>query len=150
LCYNIKKKIEEYSKWIEITKFKEKIVWDIKWNENWSDQDKIIFKWIINNILEERPFAQQQLFIWGETCLGKTGLINTLEKYCRIYFVPADEEFYDLYDDDEYDLVVFDEFLGGKKITFMNQFLDGQKLPIRKKGTQYLKQKKFTSYNFIK
>ena len=51
-----------------------------------------------------------------------------------------EEEFYDQYSDD-YDLVVMDEFKGQKKITFLNEFLQGSTMSIRKKGSQGIKQK---------
>lgn len=52
-----------------------------------------------------------------------------------------DEDFYDFYDDDQYDLIVLDEFKGQKTIQHMNRWLDGQKMTIRKKGSQGLKTK---------
>ena len=57
-----------------------------------------------------------------------------------MYHMPTTEEFYDQYSDD-YDLVVMDEFKGQKTIQWMNQFLQGSPMPIRKKGSQGMKYK---------
>lgn len=59
----------------------------------------------------------------------------------RIYIMPRDEDFYDGYDDDDYDLCVLDEFKSSKTIQFLNGWLDGNPMPIRKKGSQGIKRK---------
>jgi len=53
--------------------------------------------------------------------------------------MPTDENFYDFYDDEDYDLIVLDEFKGQKTIQDLNRWLDGQTLTVRKKGTQCMK-----------
>lgn len=55
--------------------------------------------------------------------------------------MPTDENFYDFYDDDSYDLIVVDEFKGQKTIQDINRWLDGQNMTIRMKGRQSLKYK---------
>ncbi len=99
-----------------------------------------LVKWLNENICtkEPRPFKQDQLWIVSPPGTGKTTLCTWLEKFCRIYWMPLEETFYDEYFDDRVDLVVFDEYKANKTITFMNSFLQGM-CQIRKKGTQYMK-----------
>ena len=95
--------------------------------------------WLNTNIgVKDRPFKQRQLWLCGPPGIGKTTFVMWLEKYCRTYFVPLEESFYDEYFDERVDLCVFDEYKAHKTITFMNSFLQGM-CPIRKKGTQYMK-----------
>lgn len=53
--------------------------------------------------------------------------------------MPTLEDFYDSWDDQNYDLVIFDEFKGQKTIQFMNSWADGQIISVRKKGKQGIK-----------
>ncbi len=103
-----------------------------------NNRDSDIARWLNKNIKQKRKFKQQQLYIWGETNIGKTSLIEQLSKYLNIYYLPA-EDFYDTYLDDSYDLVVMDEFKGQKRVSFLNQFLQGSTMPLPKKGSQYVK-----------
>lgn len=43
--------------------------------------------------------------------------------------------------DNDYDLVVIDEFKGQKTIQFLNEFLQGSRMTLKQKGKQYLKEK---------
>lgn len=99
-----------------------------------------IADWVNANVLKERPFAQKQLYVFGPTRHGKTSLVQQLKTCLRIYTVP-DENFYDDYGDEKYDLIVFDEFTTQKTIQWMNRFLDGQDAPLRQKGHQTMKRK---------
>ena len=61
----------------------------------------------------------------------------------RIYYFPS-EPFYDHFNDDDYDLIVMDEFGPThdlKPIQEYNKWLDGQVMSLRKKGSQGLKTK---------
>ncbi len=108
------------------------------WYDKLEEPKYQIMKWVNENLKMKRMFKQEQLYIHGEHNLGKTTLVNYLEKYFRIYYMPH-EDFYDHWDDDEYDLVVIDEFKGRKLIQWMNQFLQGSTMPLRIKGGQILK-----------
>lgn len=110
-------------------------------SETFSGNLLTILSWLVDNLdpEETRAFKQRQLFIWGPANQGKTTMILELQKYLRVYFPPSDEEFYDAFDDNDVDLVVFDEFKGQKKIQFMNQFLQGSPMTLRVKGGQYEK-----------
>lgn len=136
-----KRKIEEYESWIKCEKAKkQKLDWVPPSLDGLTDANLQIAKWICSNIRQNRAFKAPQLYIHGPRNLGKTSLVEWLEKYLSVYHMPTTEEFYDLYSDD-YDLVVIDEFKGQKTIQWMNQFLQGSPMPIRKKGSQAMKYK---------
>lgn len=136
-----KRKIEEYASWIECERSKKnKIDWIPPSLEGLTDSNLKIAEWISKNIRQTRAFKAPQLYIHGPRNLGKTSLIEWLEKSLSVYHMPMTEEFYDLYSDD-FDIVVLDEFKGQKTIQFLNQFLQGSAMPIRKKGSQGMKYK---------
>lgn len=136
-----KRKIEEYATWVECEKAKKsKMDWIPPVIDGLTDANLQIAEWICKNIRQSRIFKAPQLFITGKPNLGKTSLVELLTKSLSVYLMPMEEEFYDQYSDD-YDLVVLDEFKGQKKITFLNQFLQGSTMSIRKKGSQGLKTK---------
>lgn len=95
-----------------------------------------LVEWVNSNVCQPRPFRSPQLYIHGPPRTGKTSFLRLLEERIRIYHMPYDEEFYDEYDDQLYDLILFDEFKGQKTIQTMNRWLDGQTLSVRKKGSQ--------------
>lgn len=136
-----KRKLEEYEQWITVEKHKKsKEEWVPPSLEGLTDANKQIAQWIVSNIRQTRKFKAPQLFITGPKNLGKTSLIEWLGRSLSVYHIPQMEDFYDLYSDD-YDLVVFDEFKGQKTIQWMNLFLQGSPMNIRKKGSQYMKMK---------
>lgn len=100
-----------------------------------------LLEWVNSNVCQSRPFRSRQLYIWGPPAVGKTTFLRLLEKSLRIYYMPTDENFYDMYDDDDYDLIVIDEFKGQKTIQDLNRWLDGQNMSIRQKGRQCMKLK---------
>ncbi len=95
--------------------------------------------WLNTNLRRPRSFKQKQLWIWGPHDVGKTTLAMWLATQVRVYDLPTDESFYDQWDDDAYDLVVIDEFKGQKKITWLNQFVQGSNMSIARKGSQTVK-----------
>jgi hypothetical protein len=136
-----KRKIEEYAAFIQCENSKKtKLDWKPPSTEGLTDANKQIAEWICSNIRQTRAFKAPQLFITGKPNLGKTSLVEWLKKFLSVYLMPTTEEFYDHYSDD-YDLVVLDEFKGQKTIQFLNEFLQGSSMPIRKKGSQGLKNK---------
>lgn len=136
-----KRKLEEYESWIqcELAK-KNKKEWVVPSLEGLTDANKQIATWISLNIRQPRKFKAPQLFIHGPTNLGKTSLVEWLSQSLSVYHMPLMEDFYDLYSDD-YDLVVIDEFKGQKTIQWLNMFLAGSQMNIRKKGSQSMKSK---------
>jgi len=102
---------------------------------------KSIVDWLNTNLLVSRRFKQEQLYIYGAPNSFKTSLINLLGKFLRVYYFPIVEDFYCLYNDDNYDLIVYDEFHGQKTIQTLNAWVQGAPTAIRKKGSSYLKVK---------
>lgn len=136
------RKIQEYQSWIAIKRRRAALIpWTpLQIDLGMSISDIAISTWLNNNIMDrERPFSKTQLFIHGPTEHGKTTLIINLRRRLSIYDVPLDEQFYDYFDNDSYDLAIIDEFKGQKTIQWMNRFLDGSPMTLRKKGAQLLK-----------
>jgi hypothetical protein len=106
-----------------------------------SSTEKQIALWLNKNLFKEREFKQKQLYIYGPKNMGKSSLITALESFAMVYWMPASEDFYDLYDDSLYDLIVLDEFRAQKTIQQLNLWLQGSTMPLRKKGSQGLKKK---------
>lgn len=52
-----------------------------------------------------------------------------------------EENFFDAFDDEIHNLVVFDEFKAQHPLTFMNAFLQGGEMCLRRKGSQFIKTK---------
>lgn len=131
-----KRKIEELAEWTKVKKMKESIT---PYPGRLAFlgqciQTRAIVEWFNANMNVVRPMKMEQLYIWGSANSNKTSLITLLEKWFRIYWVPQDEEFYDLYNDDDYDLIVFDEFKMQKKLQWLNKFIEGAPCPVRRKG----------------
>lgn len=136
-----KRKLEEYATWIHVENSKkQKTEWVPPKTDGLTDANLQIAEWLSKNIRQTRKFKAPQLYIHGKANLGKTSLIEWLEKSLSVFHMPLTEEFYDLYSD-EYDLVVVDEFKGQKTIQWLNQFLQGSVMNIRKKGSQSIKLK---------
>lgn len=106
------------------------------------DSTRSVCGWLEKNLFKERDFKQQQLFVSGPPNYNKTSLVNLLSRWVRVYIVPTEERFYDGYSDEDFDLVVFDEFRAKQhSVPFINQFLQGGNMVIRKKGFQASKKK---------
>jgi len=86
---------------------------------------KYIVDWLAGNLFKERAFKQKQLWIYGPPNTLKTSLLIALMKFCRAYMVPMEEDFYDSYEDDAYDIIVFDEYKSHKTIQFLNRYIQG-------------------------
>lgn len=148
-----KRKIEEYRSWYQQTAALDKL-WVLPaadalvFPEGYvlapgieiTAQCQQVLSWLRNN-LYGRQFKQKQLYLWGPANLGKTSLVRTLATCLATYHAPMEENFFDLYDEETHQLVCFDEFKGQHPLTFMNAFLQGDTMSLRKKGSQYLKTK---------
>lgn len=141
-----KRKLEETIAWVSLKKMRSSLVpWTsvvtnqlIRGSLELHPSQKIV-KWINKNVFQKREFKQKQLYVHGPPNMGKTSMVHYLSKYCSINHVPPNEDYYDAWEDDLYDLAVIDEFRGGKTVQWMNVFLEGSPMPLRKKGSQYLK-----------
>lgn len=100
-----------------------------------------IEKWLNQNLCAERQFKMPALWLHGPPNMNKTSLFRKIGKYYSIYWMPIEEHFFDDYVDDDYHLVVLDEYKGQHTIQFLNNFIQGGIMSIRKKGSQYLKMK---------
>jgi len=103
-----------------------------------------LLTWLNENLTlgktHNRLPRQKQLWLWGAPGIGKTRLIDHLRAYLRVYVMPNDEDWNDHWEDDLYDLAVFDEFRGQRTIQFLNGWLDGQVMNLKQKGrASYLK-----------
>ena len=98
-----------------------------------------VANWLNDNIKKPRKFKQAQLWFCGPPNIGKTSLVNNLDKYLRIYTVCLEEDFMDGFNYEKYDLVVIDEFRGQKTITWLNQFVQGGTMPMKIKGSRGIK-----------
>lgn len=96
--------------------------------------EAIIVEWLNKNIGQVRKFRQKQLYLYGPPRCGKTSLIEKLRDFCRIYIAPYDGEWWDTYDDNSYDLIVFDDYKHQYKIQLLNQILDGSQKPLSRRG----------------
>ncbi len=118
-----------------------------KWNpipiQNLDQDFRTLGIWLNNNLHPGSPrhFKQKQLWLWGTTNLGKTSLVMKLMNYFRIYMIPMDVRHLDDYEDDDYDLLVMDEYKGQKSITWMNGFTQGGHFPIHRRYSGTIKKK---------
>lgn len=138
-----KRKIEDFISHVEITRARKRPKkWLLLDSSRQLAHVRTIVDWLNRNLcVTIRPFKQEQLYIYGPPGMGKTSLVDVLSQYCSIYHVPIDEEFYDDYNDD-YDLAIIDEFKGQKTIQWLNLFLAGGTMNMRRKGVKpFLKHK---------
>jgi len=136
---NNKKKIEDLQSFLHRNMPVSKVEWlgiDISVVDF---NDIPLCQWLNDNLFKERDFKQRQLYLYGPPNVGKTSLINQLHSFCRVYYIPKGEDYYDSFENEAYDLAVIDEFKGQKPITWLNEWLQGSIMPLRKKGSQYLK-----------
>jgi len=137
-----KRKIEEYQAWFAKKSYKPAKSWTILDLMTLSGNNLKIAKWLNKNLFQQRPYGSKDLFIHGTTQLGKTSLILKLQTYCRIYLVPLNEDWYDLYNDEDYDVAVIDEFKGHKSIQFLNEWCQGAIMYVKRRGIAgYIKKK---------
>ncbi len=93
---------------------------------NQSETD--IFEWLkyysIRKTLNNGCSGDLHLRIQGPSEIGKTRLMVVLKLfYFRVYEVPFDKDWFDMFNDRDYDLIVFDEY--GKGRTMKPQMLNG-------------------------
>lgn len=101
--------------------------------------DAKIASWLKKNIFTERQIKQKQLWIYGPTNMGKSTFVMHLRKMLRIYMCDNYSNFLESFDNYKYDLIIFDEFVGCKRIGWMNQLVDGTIQRFDQKGTSIVK-----------
>lgn len=116
--------------------------WPTEWTYSGeSPETQRIAEWLKSNIGVTRSLRQKQLFVHGPKEYCKSTVIELLRAFFRLYEITKAEDFYDFYDDRTTDIAYMDEFKGQKQIQWLNQFLDGSWMTLRKKGSQCIKMK---------
>lgn len=148
------RKIQEYQAFLALIRIREDLLgvdmvtWELLegyYNRTGKDlpgSHAEIMSWLLNSVGNPGRIGDKHLWVFGNTGLQKTSFFTRLAKYYSVYWPPRDENFYNNYSDDCYDLVVFDEFRGNKDIQFMNNFLDGSPMTLRTKGGQVVKRRR--------
>jgi len=153
-----KSKIQDYASWLDFEKAKDALPVKKPWlpipydplnfdpagiNDNqWCQAAE----WCNTNLDGTvRKHRQKQLYLWGETGLGKTMFINWLEQYFKIYRMPH-SKWMEGYNEKEYNICVCDEFNGCYPIGFINearftQFVQGTTMWLEVKGAMKIKTK---------
>lgn len=137
-----KRKIEDMHAYLQRKNTKTLSPWTpIVINNQWPVPQRSIANWLNENLFQTRPYGAKDLYIFGPTGIGKTSLLIWLSQFCRIYQMPS-EDFYDHYEDEDYDLVTYDEFRAGKPVEFLNQWCQAYSQPLKKKGmAAYIKKR---------
>lgn len=129
------KKILDYRNWLQYNSSTSKLPIAERFKAvnlvelNYGEQ--VVFNWLKKNVhdgdnrIVDRPLRQPQLWLWGPPGIGKTSFIQELDKYLSIFYPIYESEYLDGYEDNIYDIAIFDEFMGQKTITFLNSFIDG-------------------------
>lgn len=103
-------------------------------------ESRPVAKWLNDSIKNPDFFPRKadtdyrMLYISGPPAIGKTTLMHFLSKSFRVYLIPSDEDYYDEWRDKDYDVAILDEFTGNKPINWMNRWMGGQAMTIRRKG----------------
>lgn len=137
------KKLMEFQNWIRSEQLKTKTLTFVRMQikdvpefcTRPQDRAKLeeICAWFNTNIYNRsRPIRSPQLWLWGPPSIGKSTLISHLEKCLKVYHVPAED--WDCGYEKGLDLAILDEFTGYKTLYWMNRFLDGSSMPLKKKG----------------
>ena len=97
--------------------------------------------WMNKNLAKPRELRQKQLLLSSPPGLGKTTLVERLSDYFNIYY-HVGGKWLDGFNDDEHELIVYDEFCGNVPISTINRVLDGQKANFEIKGASVTKRKR--------
>lgn len=104
---------------------------------------EVVEGWVNNQVRnEDREFKAPSLWIHGVTDMGKNTFVAFLEERLRVFWVPMDEDFLDLYQDGRFDIAVFDEFRAQKRLTWLNRFVQGGPMNLRVKCSQRMKRQR--------
>ena len=88
--------------------------------------NRTLVEWLNKNIKQPREFKQKHLWITGSPGIGKTTLLEALRYSLNTCEPEQASHYWDGYSDST-DLVIFDEYRGGKTIRDLNAFLDGSR-----------------------
>ena len=107
-----------------------------------------VIQWMRTNIcVPERPFRTKNLWIEGAPGIGKSYTMHMLAQYVRVYYLSDLENWY-RFDEDDYDVIVLDEWKGGptnskgeKNVQLFNHLLDGSRITLNIKFGNTIKTK---------
>lgn len=139
-----KRKVDEYYSWMENKRSCQRVPWipfTLETISRSCSSTCQIMEWCNLNLNKDRPYGAKDIYIYGKTQLGKTSLLLYLEKFFRIYWLGS-EDFYCLYNDTDFDIVVLDEFRATKTIQFLNSFCQAAPFPLKRKGLPTFVKKK--------
>lgn len=129
------KKVKEYQATIAVWKLNPTRPWvPLPAEAKLTPALSTLVDWLNKNLNQPRALRQKQLLLSSPPGLGKTTLLEELRHYFKIYSHVGDKWF-DGYDDNHHQLMVFDEFNGGVPLTVMNKVLDGQNCLLQVKGS---------------
>lgn len=100
-----------------------------------------LVEWLRANILQQpRGRKSPGLYLYSAgPNTGKTTLIDQLRELIRVYEI-SPGEFDCNWDDDAYDLAVFEDWEGQRSFSWWKTFVEGVRMPLRKKGqADYIK-----------
>ena len=98
-----------------------------------SSSTQQLVEWCNLNINCKRPFKQKQLYLYGPPDSRKTSFLKVLLEYSTSVVIPTDEDWFDLYTVPEPQLCYMDEFKGQRKIQWLNEFLQGSPMHIKRR-----------------
>ncbi len=102
--------------------------------------ESLILSWLAHNIFAESPrqLRTPQLYLYGSPGTGKSSFVAILEKSFKTFKPSYSVQWWDGFDE-TIELIIFDEFKGQIKCTFMNQILDGQTVIIPRRHGDFTK-----------
>lgn len=136
------KKIEVFQQWVRRENEKRKKLTFVPFvlPADSTQPEIMIVNWLNKNIKQPRQFKQKQLVIQGDHDMRKSSLVRELDKYLTIMYMPNLEDFFDQWEENFYDLIVFDEWeYQQHNPQNMNSILDGSVMNLRIKGGQKMK-----------
>ena len=98
-----------------------------------SSSTRQVVEWCNSNINCLRPFKQKQLYLYGPPNSRKTTFLHILMQYCTSVSIPTEEDWFDLYTVPEPQLCYMNEFKGQRKIQWLNEFIQGSPMLIKKR-----------------
>lgn len=107
--------------------------------DNINQQSRKVCKWLKENLNVARLPRQKQLFLYGPPGTGKTKVINRLRQLVNVYTAPRDGKWWQMYNDQAFDLIAIDEFVGNISLHVLNQLLDGQRMWLEEKNGHVIK-----------
>lgn len=130
-----KRKIEDFEAWrISLAMKKSRIAFPGIQYYGEDIQTQAVCDWLSRNLAGDREFKSPQLWLHGPPGTRKTTLCRKLETYFHTYWTPNSELFYDGFTD-AHELIIMDEFREGKPSEWINLWLEGSVMMVRRKGT---------------